>query len=148
MNGGNPYAALSGELLGQRQVVRPPAEPEFSIAQLFQSQRARTQQPDFASQEYTILHWAHYNFQYLYRKLTAASDEVRDAVTIDVGVMHGNPVFRGTRIPIYEIVEELADGTPLQEIQQGYPSLTVDLIQYGLDFAASLLRIYDEQIPD
>jgi uncharacterized protein (DUF433 family) len=63
-------------------------------------------------------------------------------------IMHGNPVFRGTRIPVYEIVEELADGTTLAEILEGYPSLMPDQLQYALDFTASLLRIYNDQIPD
>ena len=65
---------------------------------------------------------------------------------MNLQVMHGNPVFRGTRIPIYQIIEELADGTPLAEIPEGYPSLNMEQIQNGLDFAASVLRIYDDQV--
>jgi uncharacterized protein (DUF433 family) len=93
-------------------------------------------------------YWSQSNFGFLWRKLHASSDAIREAVTIDTLVMHGNPIFAGTRIPIYEIVEELADGTTLPEILEGYPSLRLDQIEHALDFAASLLRIYDDQIPD
>jgi uncharacterized protein (DUF433 family) len=86
------------------------------------------------------------NFEYLTRRLSASSETVKNAVDINSQVMHGNPVFRGTRIPIYQVIEELADGTPLREIPEGYPSLTLEKIQSGLDFAASVLRIYDEEI--
>ncbi len=128
------------EPLGQRQVAHQRSEKDFIIERMLQPGKERTQQPE--------IYWAHSNFQYLYRKLSASSDEVGNAVAMDVRIMHGNPVFRGTRIPIYQIIEELTDGTTLSEIMQGYPSLTVELVQHGLDFAASLLRIYDEQIPD
>jgi uncharacterized protein (DUF433 family) len=84
------------------------------------------------------------NFGYLRRKLDASSDTIKAAVDVNLQVMHGNPVFRGTRIPVYQILEELADGTPLHAIPEGYPSLTVEQIRSGLDFAASTLRIYDE----
>ena len=139
MNGNSLHSAVF-EPLGQQQVPSRRIQTELSIEKLLQPERERIPQPH--------LYWAHSNFQYLRRKLSASSDEVRNAVTMDVRIMHGNPVFRGTRIPIYEIVEEMADGTKLPEIVRGYPSLTVEQIQCGLDFAASLLRIYDEQIPD
>ena len=86
------------------------------------------------------------NLGYLRRRLKASSDAVQNSVDMNLQIMHGNPVFRGTRIPVYQIIEELADGTPLREIPEGYPSLTVEQIQNGLDFAASVLRIYDDQI--
>lgn len=87
------------------------------------------------------------NFGYLRRRLNASNDAVKNSVDMNLLIMHGNPVFRGTRIPVYQIIEELADGTPLREIPEGYPSLTMEQIQNGLDFAATVLRIYDEQIP-
>jgi uncharacterized protein (DUF433 family) len=88
------------------------------------------------------------NFGYLWRRLDASRDDIKDAVSMNLQVMHGNPVFQGTRIPIYQIVEELADGTSLAEIPEDYPSLSMEQVQRGLDFAASILRIYDDQVSD
>jgi uncharacterized protein (DUF433 family) len=84
------------------------------------------------------------NFQYLQNKLSSGSAPIKRSVMLDSRIMHGNPVFVGTRIPLYRIVEELADGASLEDLVDGYPSLSIEQIQAGLDFAASLLRIYDD----
>jgi uncharacterized protein (DUF433 family) len=88
------------------------------------------------------------NLRFLQEKLSRAPKEVADVVVVDSTVMHGNPVFRGTRIPLYQIVEELADGTPFEELAEGYPSLEPNKIRLALDFVASLPRIYDEKVSD
>ncbi|HME01226.1 MAG TPA: DUF433 domain-containing protein [Terriglobia bacterium] len=88
------------------------------------------------------------NLRFLQEKLNRAPKEVADTVLIDPTVMHGNPVVKGTRIPLYQIVEELADGTPLESLTEGYPSLDPDKIRLALDFVAHLLRIYDERVSD
>jgi uncharacterized protein (DUF433 family) len=84
------------------------------------------------------------NIQFLQKKLSIAPAHIVEAVAIDPRIMHGNPVFKGTRIPIYQIVEELADGTPLTDLTEAYPALTIDSIRHGLDFVSSLLRISDD----
>lgn len=84
------------------------------------------------------------SFQFLRQKLSASPPNVQEAVSIQSGIMHGNPVFEGTRIPLYQVIEELADGTSLEELGEGYPSLDKEHITAGLDFVASLLRIYDD----
>jgi uncharacterized protein (DUF433 family) len=86
------------------------------------------------------------NFGYLSERLKHSNDAIRNAVKMDLNIMHGNPVFQNTRIPVYQIIEELADGTSLPNILEGYPSLTSEQIQRGLDFAASMMRIYDDQV--
>jgi uncharacterized protein (DUF433 family) len=88
------------------------------------------------------------NFGYLRERLRHSSEAVKNVVEMNLNIMHGNPVFRGTRIPIYQIIEELADGTPLHELVEGYPSLTLAQIQCGLDFASSVVRIYDDELSD
>lgn len=84
------------------------------------------------------------NIHFLERKLEASPPRVKQAVEIDVRVMHGNPVFRGSRVPLYRIIEELAEGTSIAQLEEGYPSLDREKIQAGLDYAAALLRIYDD----
>jgi len=44
-------------------------------------------------------------------------------------VMHGTPVYKGTRIPVQLIADMLAQGTEVEEILQGYPALTRQGIQ-------------------
>jgi uncharacterized protein (DUF433 family) len=90
-----------------------------------------------------FFHQVQSNFQYLQNKLLNGSISIKQSVMLDSRIMHGNPVFVGTRVPLYRIVEELADGATLEDLVDGYPSLSVEQIQAGLDFVASLLRIYE-----
>ena len=84
------------------------------------------------------------NISFLRSKLATLPEHIRSLIRIDPGVMHGNPVLQGTRIPIYQVIEELADGTRLEELPECFPSLNETNIQAGLDFAIRLLRIYDD----
>jgi uncharacterized protein (DUF433 family) len=86
------------------------------------------------------------NRRFLERKLAASPADVQHVVTIEPGVLHGNPVFRNTRIPLYIVVEELAEGASVEDILEGYPALSRVQIQASLDFIASLVRIYDDKI--
>ena len=90
-----------------------------------------------------LFHQVQSNFQYLQNKLLSGSISIKQSVMLDSRIMHGNPVFVGTRVPLYRIVEELADGATLEDLVDGYPSLSIEQIQAGLDFVASLLRIYE-----
>ena len=53
----------------------------------------------------------------------------------DPEIMAGTPVFRGTRIPVYLIADMMEQGTPINEILEGYPSLTRDMVEYASVFA-------------
>jgi uncharacterized protein (DUF433 family) len=41
----------------------------------------------------------------------------------DPDIMGGRPVFRGTRVPVEVLFENLEDGLSIDEIVQSYPSL-------------------------
>jgi uncharacterized protein (DUF433 family) len=84
------------------------------------------------------------NIVFLQRKLNSSSEAVRSAVAIDPGIVHGNPVVKGTRIPLYVLVEELAEGSSIPEIIEGYPSLDESKIRASLDYVAHLLRVYGD----
>lgn len=49
----------------------------------------------------------------------------------------GDPVFRGTRIPVAVVVEQLRAGTPRQELESDFPQLS----QQALDYAEILARL-------
>jgi uncharacterized protein (DUF433 family) len=53
-------------------------------------------------------------------------------------VMMGKPCLRGTRIPVYLILEKLGAGETAEEILAAYPQLTKDHITAALQYAASL----------
>lgn len=52
------------------------------------------------------------------------------AIHADPDILGGEPVFRGTRVPVYGIAQMVAAGADRNEILSGYPAL--DARQLGL----------------
>ena len=54
---------------------------------------------------------------------------MESVIVRDQNILGGRPVFRGTRVPIEVLFENLEDGLTLDEIVASYPSLNkADLI--------------------
>jgi uncharacterized protein (DUF433 family) len=51
-------------------------------------------------------------------------------------VMMGKPCLKGTRIPVYLILEKLAAGETNQDILAAYPQLKPEHIKASLEYAA------------
>jgi uncharacterized protein (DUF433 family) len=47
----------------------------------------------------------------------------------DPEVMHGTPVYRGTRIPVELIADMVRQGTKIEEILEGYPALNREKVE-------------------
>jgi uncharacterized protein (DUF433 family) len=60
--------------------------------------------------------------------------------TSDPDVMGGRLVFRGTRIPIEILFENLADGMSLDEILDAYPSLKRDDAVAAIEIACESVK--------
>lgn len=63
-----------------------------------------------------------------------------EAVESVPGKLSGNWVFRGTRIPVSVVFENLEDGLSLREIVALYDGLTLDRVQAVIDFARRSLE--------
>jgi uncharacterized protein (DUF433 family) len=46
------------------------------------------------------------------------------AITRDPEVMHGTPVFRGTRVPVQTIFDYLEGGDSLDDFLEGFPTVS------------------------
>ncbi len=64
----------------------------------------------------------------------------QDLIGSDPEIMHGATCFRGTRIPVSVVLDNLAGGEPAAEIHAQYPSLPKDAIPAALAYAADLAR--------
>jgi uncharacterized protein (DUF433 family) len=53
-------------------------------------------------------------------------------------VMMGKPCFKGTRVPVYLILEKLAAGETSEIILAAYPQLRPEHIKASLEYAARL----------
>jgi uncharacterized protein (DUF433 family) len=67
-------------------------------------------------------------------------EEIADRIVIDPDVMVGKPVIKGTRIPVYLIVEFVANGMTEKEIIKEYPQLRKEDIKAALLYASKCLE--------
>lgn len=61
-------------------------------------------------------------------------------ISANPDVMHGAACFRGTRIPVSVVLDNLADGQTREQILQQYSSLKPEHIAAALAYAADLAR--------
>lgn len=74
------------------------------------------------------------------REVTERVKELRRAerlVTVDPEIMGGNPVFRGTRVPVHQIAELLAKGESVERLREDYPRVSVEMIRVAPIYAAA-----------
>jgi uncharacterized protein (DUF433 family) len=72
-----------------------------------------------------------------------------ERITRDPAVCSGNPIIKGTRIRVKVILDNLAEGRGAQEIQESYPSLSVEDVQAVIAFAAaSVADEYCHPVPE
>ena len=74
------------------------------------------------------------------RELATSLRELRRArrfVVADPEIMGGDPVFRGTRVPVHMVAELVAQGSTQAELIEGYPRLTTEMIRLAPVYAAA-----------
>jgi uncharacterized protein (DUF433 family) len=74
------------------------------------------------------------------RALAASLRELRRArqlVLSDPEILGGDPVFRGTRVPVHMIAGFLAQGSTPAELIEGYPRITAEMIRLAPVYAAA-----------
>jgi uncharacterized protein (DUF433 family) len=62
-----------------------------------------------------------------------------DAIVRDPEIMHGLPVFRGTRVPVQTLFDYLEGGETLNEFLEGFPTVSRALALDALEEARTLL---------
>jgi len=72
-------------------------------------------------------------------------DKLLKRITVDPTIHHGIPCIKGTRTPVYVILEALSLGLTPEEIKSEYPPLTDEDIKACLLFAALLAK--EEEVP-
>jgi uncharacterized protein (DUF433 family) len=53
-------------------------------------------------------------------------------------VMMGKPCIKGTRIPVYLLLEKMAAGETSEQLLAAFPQLTADDLRACLEYAAAL----------
>jgi uncharacterized protein (DUF433 family) len=74
------------------------------------------------------------------RALAASLRDLRRArrlVVSDPEILGGDPVYRGTRVPVHLVAELTAQGSKPAELIDGYPRLTAEMIRLAPVYAAA-----------
>lgn len=67
-----------------------------------------------------------------------------DRIEINPKILLGKPVFKGTRIPVYVILDLLAEGESIQAIIKYYPDLTEEDVKAAIQFALDTAKHISE----
>ena len=65
--------------------------------------------------------------------------EINEIITIDSDILGGQPVFRGTRVPVESLFDHLEAGVPLDEFLDDFPTVSKEQAIALLDVANKLL---------
>ena len=65
--------------------------------------------------------------------------DVHEIITIDNDILGGQPVFKGTRVPVESLFDHLQAGVPLDEFLDDFPTVSKEQAISLLDIANKLL---------
>ena len=58
-----------------------------------------------------------------------------EAIETNPSVCGGQPVFRGTRVPICTVLASLAEGDTVEQVRQNFPTLTAEHLLVAIELA-------------
>lgn len=64
---------------------------------------------------------------------------IQDLITIDNDILSGQPVFKGTRVPVESLFDHLEAGVSLDEFLEDFPTVSKEQAVALLDIANKLL---------
>ena len=75
-----------------------------------------------------------------------ASELTQRFIARNDDVLHGNPVIRGTRIPVYQILDCVAEGMSPEDIVREFPSIeNPEAVTAAIEYASRLCRLNDDE---
>ncbi len=63
--------------------------------------------------------------------------EPTELIVRDRRICGGDPVFRGTRVPLRTVLASLADGDSEEDVLRGFPTLSAEHVRAAIAFAAA-----------
>lgn len=67
-------------------------------------------------------------------------NDLTERIEVNPKILGGKPVVKGTRIPVYLILELLSAGYDFKRILKAYPCLTEEDIKAAVDYAAQIVK--------
>ncbi len=72
--------------------------------------------------------------------------EIGKYIVADSEICYGKPIFKGTRVMVWQVLEMLEGGASYKDIMDAYPLLSEEHIRAALHYAAE--RLAGERIVD
>lgn len=66
--------------------------------------------------------------------------KLTERIEVNPRILGGKPVIRGTRIPVYLILELLSAGYDFKRILRAYPTLKEEDIKAAVEYATMILK--------
>ena len=67
--------------------------------------------------------------------------DIKNYISCDPAVCGGDPVFKGTRIPIYLVLDLIEGGVSIPEIcKRYYPQLSEETIKAAIHYASEIIK--------
>jgi uncharacterized protein (DUF433 family) len=66
---------------------------------------------------------------------------IKDLITIDEGILGGQPVFTGTRVPVESLFMHLEEGISLNEFLEDFPTVSREQAVAVLELAEKLVKL-------
>jgi uncharacterized protein (DUF433 family) len=70
---------------------------------------------------------------------TAQRARLNEIVSVDPDLMHGTPCFRGTRVPVRLLLDDLKSGFTIDEFLAGCPTVSREFVEGYLELAQDLV---------
>jgi len=67
-------------------------------------------------------------------------EKLLERIAVDPNILAGKPVIKGTRIPVYLIIELFATGMNIKGVLKEYPELKEEDVKAALLYASKLLE--------
>lgn len=67
-------------------------------------------------------------------------EKLLERIAVDPNILAGKPVIKGTRIPVYLIIELIATGMNIKGVLKEYPELKEEDVKAALLYASKLLE--------
>lgn len=64
---------------------------------------------------------------------------IQELITIDNDILGGQPVFKGTGVPVESLIDHLEAGVPLDEFLDDFPTVSKEQVVALLNIANKLL---------
>jgi uncharacterized protein (DUF433 family) len=61
-------------------------------------------------------------------------------IEVNPRILAGKPVIKGTRIPVYLVLDLIAGGYDFDKIVEAYPALTPDDVKAAVEYAAAAMK--------